>query len=58
MSVNFRGCLTATKNKNTNKIKIEILLDEKFQNYGIIIIARLIRCVFRVVVIRFPCVHM
>ena len=27
--------LTATKNKNTNKTKVEILLDENFQNYGI-----------------------
>ena len=24
----------ATKNKNTNKTKVEILLDENFQNYG------------------------
>ena len=30
----FVDGLTATKNKNTNKTKVEILLDENFQNYG------------------------
>ena len=34
----FVDVLTATKNKNTNEKKVEILLDENFQNYGIIVI--------------------